>query len=313
MEGFLNLLKPPGMTSHDVVAFLRGKLREKRIGHCGTLDPNAAGVLPICLGQATRLASYVSEDRKRYFCEMTLGYETDTQDIWGNATKIYPDKGSWAIERKERLDHIARSFLGETEQETPAFSSVKIEGKPLYSYARQGKRIEGLSRKISIYALDIIRHDINRVSFVVECGSGTYVRMLCRDIGRKLDTGGVMSFLTRLSVGPFDIRDSLTLEDIAGPASAGQERVENAIARKETALRTMRAFYADESEARSLRQGRSVWLRSRTERAEKQASADSPDKLGWVKDTRGALVAIGAYDASDDSASVLFKPNKTFE
>jgi tRNA pseudouridine55 synthase len=259
MEGFLNVLKPPGMTSHDVVAFLRRTLGEKKIGHCGTLDPQAAGVLPICIGQATRLADYLSGGDKSYYCEMVTGYETDTQDVWGNVTWEAPEVAMQNHPLKEALLEVMQAFVGDIEQEVPAYSAVKREGKSLHRYAREGTLHTDIFRNVSIRSVEIIRVEPWRIGFVVECGSGTYVRMFCRDIGRKLGCGATMSFLLRLRVGPFRLDKSVTLEEIRARKDSG-EPFRHMIAPKELALAGMPKIMVSAEEAAKLRHGQSVWL-----------------------------------------------------
>ena len=323
IDGFLNILKPPGMTSHDVVSFLRGALREKRIGHCGTLDPQAAGALPICLGQATRLASYVSLSGKTYYCEMIFGYETDTQDIWGNTTRLCP---GFTGEVDTRA--LSRSFIGEIDQEVPAFSSVKREGKSLHRHAREGRLIEGVTRKITINSLDFTHFDSESAGFVVDCGSGTYVRALCRDIGRKLDTAAVMAFLVRLRAGSFLLKDSITLEEIMKRRDEGEAGLRSVIIPKEAALRDLPSFTVCEADAAKLRQGQSVSLPYDTAgltRPDDSSGTNAPadeacesgesrgESHGWVKDADGGLIAIGrARELREKAGFVLFKPDKTF-
>ena len=302
MNGFLNLLKPPGMTSHDVVAVMRRTLGEKKIGHCGTLDPQAAGVLPLCLGQATRLADYLSGGEKSYYCEMKLGFETDTQDVWGNTTWINPAGIPGPGRDRAKAEDAARSLEGEILQEVPAYSSVKREGKSLYAYAREGMLHTGLSRPVSVRSIRIAGLDGDTLRFVVECGAGTYVRMICRDIGRKLGCGGAMSFLLRLSVGPFLLEDSVTLEEIRERADSGA--MDAIIAPGELALARLPRMEAGVQEAGRIRCGQSVWLLS-----------DAKDEgRAWASDGQGRLIALGCSKPGSGSRAgqALFKPDKVF-
>lgn len=199
------------MTSHDVVSFLRRQFKIKRIGHAGTLDPQAAGVLPLCLGQATRLVEFLTEHDKEYLCEMTLGITTTTQDAWGEV-----------VERKncrqitlEMIQQVLPQFSGEITQIVPAYSAVKVQGVPLYKRARLGMKIEPISRQVLIYKLEIIKFESPKLTFLVHCSKGTYVRTICHDLGKALGVGGHLSFLLRTRVGKFALADSLTLEEIA--------------------------------------------------------------------------------------------------
>lgn len=209
MEGILNILKPPHMTSYDVVAFIRKTFNIKKVGHTGTLDPMASGVLPICLGKATKISQYLLNDKKRYRCEMILGYNTDTQDKWGK--KVQARK----VECTEKdIIEVFDSFKGEISQVPPMYSALKRDGKKLYELAREGKTIERQSRKIQIYDLKILSIKNNRILFDVFCSKGTYVRTLCEDIGNALNCGAYMSFLLRTQSGKFTISQTVTLETI---------------------------------------------------------------------------------------------------
>lgn len=210
MDGILNVLKPAGMTSFDVVGYLRSVLKIKKIGHTGTLDPAAVGVLPVCTGKATKAIEFLMDKDKVYRAELTLGVSTDTQDSTGEiiSTKdvdVTPDEISKAI----------NSFCGKYRQLPPMYSAVKVNGRRLYDLAREGLEAERNEREVEIYFIDILSIRNNRVIFDVGCSKGTYIRTLCSDIGEKLGCGGHMSFLVRTKAGQFSLKDSLTLEDIA--------------------------------------------------------------------------------------------------
>lgn len=209
MNGIVNVLKPSGMTSHDIVSFMRRILNTKKIGHTGTLDPNAAGVLPICIGKATKIIEYITLKRKKYRAELILGVETDTQDSYGSIINK-----STKIPSLTEISSVFNEFIGIIDQVPPMYSAIKYNGKKLYELAREGKVIERNPRKVTIYALDILKVDRNKVLFDVECSSGTYIRTLCHDIGKRLGSYGYMSFLLRTEVYPFKIKDSYTLEEI---------------------------------------------------------------------------------------------------
>lgn len=217
MNGIINVLKPSGMTSHDVVSFIRRNLKIKRVGHTGTLDPNAAGVLPICVGKATRVSQYLMEKNKIYRGELTLGIKTDTQDKYGS---IIGEK-KVDLEKDAILNTIAK-YKGDILQVPPMYSAIKHKGKKLYELAREGKVVERKPRKIYIYSLDVINIDKNRVMFDVECSRGTYVRTLCNDIGEDLGVFGHMSFLIRTNVGKFDLDNSYTLDEIENYSKIGK-------------------------------------------------------------------------------------------
>lgn len=211
MNGVINVLKPPGMTSHDVISFLRRELHEKKIGHAGTLDPQAAGVLPVCVGQATRLVEYLSDATKEYLCHVTFGVTTTTQDAWG---EVENSQRADDLEL-DRIKGVIPSFLGEITQITPAYSAVKVKGVPLYKLARQGKEIEIIPRQVTISYIQVLDYQAPVLSLLVGCSKGTYIRTLCHDLGRAVGLGGHMSYLLRTKVGSFSLEESHTLEEIS--------------------------------------------------------------------------------------------------
>ncbi len=208
-DGVINVLKPPKMTSHDVVSVVRRAVGTKKVGHTGTLDPMAAGVLPICVERATKIVDFIQNDKKTYRAELTLGQTTDTEDCWGQVLT----ETEVNLESSEIKDAIL-SFVGEIDQVPPMYSALKVNGKKLYELARAGKVIERKSRRRTIYSIDIIEIDNNKVRFDVECSKGTYIRTLCADIGSKLGVGGHMSFLLRLASGKFNIENTITIETL---------------------------------------------------------------------------------------------------
>lgn len=209
MNGIINVLKPTGMTSHGVVGFIRKTLNMKKVGHTGTLDPNAAGVLPICVGKATKISQYLLDKKKRYRAELTLGKETTTQDKYGEVI----NEAEVSVEENDILRSFDK-FKGEILQIPPMYSAIKHKGKKLYELAREGKVIEREPRKVTIYHLEILNISDSKILFDVECSKGTYVRTLCNDIGNALGTYGHMSALIRTRVDMFNIDQALTLEEI---------------------------------------------------------------------------------------------------
>ncbi len=211
MDGVININKPAGMTSHDVVSRLRRILNMKKIGHTGTLDPDATGVLPMCVGRGTKLSEMLMSSEKQYRAELTLGISTDTQDSSGTVLK----QRQVNVSEAEIRDAISQ-FIGELEQIPPMYSAIKIEGKKLYELAREGKEIEREPRKVVIHDIEIenINLDKNLVEMTVDCSKGTYIRTLCNDIGEALGCGGHMSALTRTRSGRFEIESTVTLEEI---------------------------------------------------------------------------------------------------
>jgi tRNA pseudouridine55 synthase len=213
MNGILLVLKPPGMTSFDVVSWLRGVFGVKRIGHAGTLDPAAVGLLPVCIGKAAKTIDWFQEFDKDYRAEMVLGITTNTQDGEGDILR------EESVDLEEgALQAAFSAFTGEYEQLPPMFSAVKINGKRLYELARQGAEVERKSRRVTITRLEMLNAKMDRehpvIRYDVTCSKGTYIRTLCADIGEKLGCGAYMSFLIRTRVGPFSIDKAFTLEEI---------------------------------------------------------------------------------------------------
>ncbi len=209
MTGLLNILKTPGMTSHDVVFRLRRLTKIKRIGHAGTLDPQAAGVLPVCIGNSTKMIPFLDHRVKTYRVEMKLGITTDTQDTTGvvvNQTSMIPSI--------EIVKDVLKSMIGEYWQTPPMYSAIKINGKKLYELARKGQVIEREPRKKTIYDIRWISGSQDTAFFDVDCSEGTYVRTLCNDVGSLLGCGAAMSFLLRTESCHLRIEDAITLSDL---------------------------------------------------------------------------------------------------
>lgn len=213
ISGVINVYKEPGYTSHDVVAKLRGILKQKKIGHMGTLDPDAVGVLPVCLGKATKLCNILSEKDKTYIATLLLGMETNTQDTTGEVTK-QASKEQMETLTEEKVFDTAKSFIGDYEQIPPMFSAIKIGGRKLYNLARRGEVVERPARHCKILDLTVTNINLPRVDMHVTCSKGTYIRTLCHDIGEKLGVGGCMEHLVRSKVERFKVEDSITLSQI---------------------------------------------------------------------------------------------------
>lgn len=210
-NGILNINKPEGWTSQDVVAKLRGRLHLRRVGHTGTLDPMATGVLPVCFGKATRIIEYYDDDFKTYEAEMKLGMVTDTLDITGTVLETKPVDVS-----EEDVIQTIDSFRGWITQIPPKYSALKVNGKPLYKYAREGVEVEIKSRKIYVEDIQPVEVNLreNRILFRVTCSKGTYIRTICDDIGKKLGCGGTMTALQRTQSGCFRVEEARTLPEI---------------------------------------------------------------------------------------------------
>jgi len=289
MDGVINILKPPGMTSHDVVYFLRRQLSMKKIGHTGTLDPQASGVLPLCVGQATRLADYLSGEDKEYFCEMTLGITTTTQDAWGDVVSI---KDCSHITINDLLN-VLTEFKGEVEQITPKYSAVKFGGMPLYKRTRLGLETKPIYRKIFIYNIDVVKYNPPKLTFKVCCSKGTYVRTICHDLGNALGVGGHMSFLLRTRVDNFSINDSYTLEEIS-------LLKEKAILPMEYCIKSLEHIILSKEEIIKIKHGQIISLSGNYQPVENIAVCDKDRKLQAI-----ALV----YKFNNE---ICLKPNKVF-
>ena len=209
MDGILNIYKPVGITSFDVVRTIMKICGTKRVGHTGTLDPLASGVLPICIGRATKIVDYIMSESKVYEAELKLGIKTDTYDREGTITHEAEVKLSHSD-----ILHAFDSFVGELDQEPPMYSALKVNGKRLYELAKKGIVIEREKRKITIYSLDVLEISLPLVTFKVTCSKGTYIRSLCYDIGENLGVGGAMWNLERIQTGNFNLKDSVSLDSI---------------------------------------------------------------------------------------------------
>ena len=210
MFGFININKPKGITSHDVVAILRRILKIKQIGHTGTLDPFAEGVLPICIGKTTRLIEFL-EDEKAYIGTVQFGKSTDTYDVDGKIINTSEKQITF-----EDLENALKDFRGEIEQTPPIYSAIKINGKKLYEYAREGKDVEIKPRKVCIQKLEILSFDEikQQAELYIECSKGTYIRSIANDLGLALQTYGYLTKLVRVKAGKFTLRESIELNKL---------------------------------------------------------------------------------------------------
>ncbi len=211
IDGIINVYKEQGYTSFDVVARLRGILRQKKIGHTGTLDPLAEGVLMVCLGKATKLVDMLTSGTKQYNTVMKLGTTTDTEDITG---KVLSESDNWSGLTSKHIIDTIKGFVGEYDQIPPMYSAIKKNGKKLYEYARQGAIIDREARHVEIFSIDNISVKLPYVSFDVHCSKGTYIRSLCRDIGNELMCGACMTALVRSDVHGYKLEDALRLSYI---------------------------------------------------------------------------------------------------
>lgn len=221
LQGVLPVWKPEGWTSHDVVAKVRGVIRERRIGHTGTLDPQVTGVLPLCVGKATRLVEYLQELPKQYECVLRFGVATDTEDMSGAVL----ERKDASFLTEEDVRRVIQSFIGEIEQVPPMYSAVKVDGKRLYELAREGKTVKRQSRRVTVYEIDILDMNMGTseptVHFRATCSKGTYIRTLCVDIGRSLHVPSTMDSLIRTMSAHYKKEHCFTIEEIQHKASQG--------------------------------------------------------------------------------------------
>lgn len=219
-DGILNINKPQGWTSFGVVARLKRLTGEKRLGHAGTLDPIATGVLPVCFGQATRVAEFIAAGGKTYLAEIKLGEATDTFDREGKV--VY--KGDPTGISADHIKEVLMSFCGTIEQTPPPYSALKKDGKPHYQLAREGLSVSPKPRRVTIYNIRLVKYESPLVTIEVECGKGTYIRSLAHDLGQRLGCGAYLNNLTRLRCGPFSIEDALTLPEFESACQDGTWR-----------------------------------------------------------------------------------------
>ncbi len=275
MTGIAIVDKPQGWTSHDVVAKLRGALREKRIGHGGTLDPMATGVLPVFVGRATRAVEFLEASDKEYLASCRFGLNTDTQDVTGT---VLSESGLRPAEGE--AEAALRSFLGVQEQLPPLYSALKVGGKKLYEYARQGKDVPRQPRRIEITEIEALGYGPEGdFRFRVTVSKGTYIRTLCHDLGEKLGCGGAMSALRRLRAGPFSIEEALPLEALTVPGGAELLRPLDSL------FRAYPALTLDGEKSRRCRCGNDV-------------SAPAEDGLWRLYDEAGAFLALARAEGN---------------
>ncbi|OMF36762.1 tRNA pseudouridine(55) synthase TruB [Paenibacillus sp. FSL H8-0548] len=302
MDGILAVWKPEGWTSHDVVAKVRRILKMKRIGHAGTLDPMVTGVLPLCLGRATRVVEYVQERPKSYEAVLQLGIATDTEDITGTVI----EQQSSVTVTEEAIREALLRFVGEIEQVPPMYSAVKIDGKRLYELAREGKTVERKSRKVTIHQIDLINVQLEleqpKITFSVVCSKGTYIRTLCVDVGKALGVPATMAHLTRTMSGGITKESCLTLEQIEELQQSGQLS-EHLIAADEAITHLAKAV-VPESIGRLALLGQKVSL----SHADREASSSEDGQL--IRLYNDQSLFLGIYQI--DQKLAVFKPVKVF-
>ena len=250
MNGILLVDKPSDWTSNDVVQKLRGLLRERRIGHAGTLDPMATGLLTVFVGRATRAVEFAEADAKRYRAALRLGLMTDTQDITGTVLR----QRETDVPR-EALEEVLGRFRGEISQVPPMYSAVKVNGERLYKLARRGETVERAARTVTIHSLDLLGREGEDWILDIRCSKGTYIRTLCQDIGEALGCGGCMAALRRLEAGSFTVGEAHTLEEIAEAAAEG--RAETLLRPTDTLFRDVPAETVGAADEKKVRNGNS--------------------------------------------------------
>ena len=260
MDGIFNIYKEKGFTSHDVVAIVRRTIHMKKVGHTGTLDPDAEGVLPVCVGKATKLSDVIMDGRKSYRAMLRLGITTTTEDASGEVLETKEVDFN-----EDRIREVVASFIGKLEQVPPMYSAVKVNGKKLYELAREGKEIERKSRKIEVYDIRIRQFlPPDRVEIDVDCSKGTYIRTLCSDIGKALGCGGHMAELLRTATGAFSLENAIKLDELK--ALAEQEKVEEVMLTMEDALIDFPVVKVSEKSAKFLYNGGKIQERFFTEK-----------------------------------------------
>ncbi|MCM1193591.1 MAG: tRNA pseudouridine(55) synthase TruB [Butyrivibrio sp.] len=296
VNGIIIIDKEPGFTSHDVVAKMRGICGQKKIGHTGTLDPMATGVLPVCLGSGTRLCDMLTDRDKEYITELLLGVETDTQDITGRVLVQRPIR----VEEAE-VRAACESFLGDYEQIPPMYSALKIDGKRLYELARAGKEVERKARPVKILELEILEYRLPVVKMRVVCSKGTYIRTLCADIGDRLGSGGTMQSLRRTAVGQFTADKAMTLGELQLLKDRG--RLEEAVLPVDSVFGDCPALHVSGEYLRLLDNGNAVY----SQQTEEKICYAPGQRVRFYRGD-GSFAGIYAYDGQ----SRQYKPVKMF-
>ena len=307
INGIVNIYKEKGYTSHDVVAVLRKVVGQKKIGHTGTLDPDATGVLPVCLGRATKVCELLTDHDKTYEALLLLGKTTDTQDISGEVLEER-DPGDLT---EEEVRSCIESFIGEYDQIPPMYSALKVNGKKLCDLARNGVEVERKARKVQILDIAILSIDLPRVTMRVHCSKGTYIRTLCHDIGEKLGCGACMEYLVRTSVSDFQIEDAKTLQEIETIMKSG--KIEEILYPIDTVFKNLPQIHSRKDSTALLYNGNKLPLPviAEAETIEHTlASFYKEDDCKKVRVYDNANHFVGIYEYR--TADRLFKPVKLF-
>ena len=287
LHGVLNVNKPDGWTSHDVVQRLRSGLGIPKVGHAGTLDPHATGVLPVLIGKGTKIAQYLLGWEKEYDAVLQLGQRTDTQDAWGTVLEQFPVESL----TEDRIRSVFATFQGSIQQVPPMYSAVKIGGQPLYKKARRGETVDRPAKTVVIHDLEIQRLNIPEVAFRVVCSKGTYVRTLCEDIGNLLQMGGHLKWLQRRRVGPIHVDQALEVESLLRGLEFSH--LDGAFLSLDQALEGFHAVEVDSDDARKVLHGNAIsWDRVVNTCLESRVSPKG-DNMVRVKQKDGQLLALG--------------------
>ena len=294
-HGMMTIYKEAGYTSSDVVARLRGILHMKKIGHTGTLDPDAEGVLPVCLGNGTKLCELIADRDKVYVAVMRLGVTTDTQDMSGEVLTQVSEEEVRQRVTPSLVEEKASEFVGEISQVPPMYSAVKVNGKRLYEYARQGRTVERKARTITIYELEITKIDLPLVTMRVRCSKGTYIRTLCHDLGQELGTGAAMEHLLRTRVGQFRLENAIRLDDAENIMKSDDP------ARIEGYILPVDSFFEEAPKARVRAEGMK-YLRNGNALMRSYTDLARETKAGDVRmyDEDGKFYALYRYDPARD-------------
>ena len=292
IHGIINVYKEKGYTSHDVVAKLRGIVGQKKIGHTGTLDPDAEGVLPVCLGKATKVCELLTDKDKTYRAVLFLGQTTDTQDASGTVLETSDVSNL----NEAQVTEAVQSFAGEYAQIPPMYSALKVGGKKLYELAREGKTVERKARNVMIHSIKILRVDLPRVEMEVSCSKGTYIRTLCHDIGEKLGVGGCMESLLRVQVGRFVLADSLCLSEIQKAKEDGN--LEKILQPIDSVFEQYRAVRIRPDQEKRLQNGNSFRKPDRLQNYDDQ-------EMVRVYDSNGHFAAVYRYVEKDHEFRIV--------
>ncbi|WP_304262467.1 tRNA pseudouridine(55) synthase TruB [Kallipyga massiliensis] len=284
MEGVLNVFKEEDMTSHDVVAILRGTTGQRRMGHTGTLDPQVTGVLPICLGRATKLADYISEQGKTYEGSLVFGIRTDTLDLGGEIT----ERSDQTRFSPEEIRRAMKAFIGTIQQVPPMYSAVQVQGQRLYDLARQGKKVERKAREVTIYDFSPTAFHEEGLDFTCSCSKGTYIRTLVDDLGKALGTWATTSRLVRTRVGPFSIDRAVPISRLR---TMNREEIASLLLPMDQSIPHLPILDLGSSEGKVLRLGGFI--------RQSQLADSPPDKLYRIYDPQG-FIGLGYFDGEKE-------------